>query len=383
MVSHHGIVQDTTEYALVRMVGILAAALPLVALIQVLTNLHDYRQPAVAVAVWLAMFPAAIWLVPRVRMDGLARNEQVAAILIAIAGVAVIGWEHRPQHATGPVDLGVLGIAWLLALLAVTCPARVWVPGALAVFAAHTAVLIGVQGANRLSLTQLEAGGYITATVLFAYSAVRPTMAMHARISAQHALLTSRSEAERAAADAVQADRQNRLALLELEALPLLRAIADGRLNPADDDVRERCAEHATALRRSLTDRTPRGDVLLADLEPVLGAASARGLQADVRVIGDPGVPSAAVAGAVLETAGAVFGALPPHQVVLTVLASADDVELFLTFEQPMQDIPDLSRSGRDVLAAARWQAAITTEDTGAGYLRISWRKAVPGDRLD
>jgi hypothetical protein len=64
VVSHHGIVQDTTEYALVRMVGILAAALPLVALIQVLTNLHDYRQPAVAVAVWLTMFPAAIWLVP-------------------------------------------------------------------------------------------------------------------------------------------------------------------------------------------------------------------------------------------------------------------------------------------------------------------------------
>ena len=383
MVSHHGIVQDTTEYALVRMVGILAAVVPLVALIQVLTNLHDYRQPAVAVAVWLAMFPAAIWLVPRVRMDGLPRNEEVVAVLIAIAGVAVIGWEHRPQHANGPVDLSVLGIAWVLALLAVTSPARVWVPGALAVFAVHTAVLIDVQGANRLSLTQLEAGGYITATVLFAYSAVRPTMAMHARISAQHALLTSRSEAERAAADAVQADRQNRLALLELEPLPLLRAIADGRLNPADDDVRERCGEHATALRRSLTDRTPRGDVLLADLEPVLGAASARGLQTDVRVIGDPGVPSAAVAGAVLETVGAVFGALPPHQVVLTVLASADDVELFLTFEQPMRDIPDLTRSGQDVLAAARWQAAITTEDAGAGYLRISWRKAVPGDRLD
>jgi hypothetical protein len=188
--------------------------------------------------------------------------------------------------------------------------------------------------------------------------------------------------AERAAAEAVQQDRQNRLALLELEALPLLRAIADGTLNPADDDVRQRCAEYATALRRSLTDRAPRGEVLLADLEPVLEAASARGLQTDVRMIGDPGVPPADVAAAVLETVGAVFGALAPHQVLLTVLATADDVELFVTFEESMPDAPDLTRSGRDVLAAARWQAAITTEDSGAGYLRISWRKAVPGDRL-
>jgi hypothetical protein len=382
VVSHHGVVQDTTEYALVRMTGTLAVALPLLALIQVLTDLHDYQQPAVAVVVWLAMFPAALWLVPRVRMDGLARHEEVAAILIAIAAVAVIGWDHRPQHATGPVDLSVLGIAWLLALLAVTSPPRVWVPGALAVFAVHTAVLVGVQGANRLSLTQLEAGGYITATVLFAYAAVRPAMAAHARISAQSAWLTSQSEAERAAAEAVQLDRHNRLALLELEALPLLRAIADGKLNPADDDVRERCAGHAAALRHSLTDRTPRGDLLLAALKPVLAAASARGLLTDVRMIGDPGVPSAAITEAVLDTVGAVLEALPPHQVLLTVLASAGDVELFVTFEQPPRDSPDLTRSGRDVLAAARWQASITTEDTGAGYLRIGWRKAVPGDRL-
>ena len=97
----------------------------------------------------------------------------------------------------------------------------------------------------------------------------------------------------------------------------------------------------------------------------ILEAASARGLQTDVRMIGDPGVPPAEVAGAVLETVGAVFGTLPPHQVLLTVLASADDVELLVTFEEPMRDAPDLTRSGRDVLAAARWQAAITIEDSG------------------
>jgi hypothetical protein len=381
VVSHQGVVQDAAEYALLRMIGILAAVLPLVALTQVLINLHNYRQPAVAVAVWLAMFPAAMWLVRRMRIDGLTRSHEVAAIVIAIAVVALIGWEHQAQHATGPVDLAILGIAWLLALLAVASPARVWIPAALAVFAVHAVVLIGVQGANRLSLTQLEAGGYITAIVLFAFAALRPTITMHVRMSAHRAVLTSRSVAERAAADAVQEDRQNRLALLELEALPLLRAIADGRLSPADDDVREQCARHAEALRHSLSDRTPRAEVLLAGLEPVLRAASEGGLLADVRVIGDPGAPPPEVTDAVLQTVGATLSVLPPHRALLTILAPGDDIELFLTFYEPMRDVPELARFGRELSAATRWHASVTTEESGSGYLRISWRKAVLLDR--
>lgn len=381
MVNYHGIVQDAAEHAPIRMVSIFAVAFPLVALIQALTNLGDYRQPAVAVAVWLAMFPAALWLVPRIRPDGLARNEQLAAILIAIAAVALIGWEHRAQHATGPVDLAVLGIAWLLAMLAVASPVWVWIPGTLAVFAVHTVLLVSVQGANRLSLTQLEAAAYITATVLFAFAALRPTLAVQARVSAHRALLTSRSEAEHAAADAVQDDRQDRLALLELDVLPLLRAIADGGLDPAVDGVREQCAEYAAALRHSLTDRTPRAEVLLSGLEPVLRAANARGLRADVRVIGDPGIPSPEVAGAVLATVQAVVSALPPHQVQLTVLVPGEDIELFVTFAEPLPVIPDVARFGRGLPAEAGWQAAVTVEETGAGYLRISWLKAVTLDQ--
>ena len=122
--------------------------------------------------------------------------------------------------------------------------------------------------------------------------------------------------------------------MLEADALPLLRGIADGMLDPADSEVRERCARHAAALRRALADRAQHAEGLLAELEPALRAARARGLPVEVQVVGDPGVPCREVAGATLAAVDGIMSALPPHPVTLTVLASGDDVELYVAFEQ-------------------------------------------------
>jgi hypothetical protein len=381
VVSHREVVRDTAEFGLRRMVGAMAAILPLAALIQVLANLRDYRQPAVAAGIWLAMFAVGAWLVPRMRRDGLTLGEAVAGILIAVVAVAVVGWEHRAHHPSESVDLAILGTVWLLALVALSQPARVWIPGALTVYGVHAVLLIGVAGANPQSLAQLEAAGYILVVVLIAFAALRPTVAMHTSMSARRASLASRSEAERAAAAAVLADRQGRLALLEMEALPLLRGIADGTLDPAGGEVLQRCARHAADLRHSLTGRAPDVGGLLARLQPVLRAAEARGALVNVQVIGDPGIPPPRVADAVLATVDAVIGALPPHQVMLTVLGSADDTEVYVTFGEPLRETPDLAPFGRDLPAAVRWHAAVTGQDAGPGCLEISWRKAVPGDR--
>jgi len=378
MVSHHEAVREVTEPGLRRMVGAMAAILPLAALIQVLANLNDYYQPAVAVAVWLAVLAAATWLVPRVGTGVLSSGESAAAVAIAVAAVAAIGWEHRPLIGSGTVDLAILGTVWLLVPVALSRPARAWISGALAVFAVHAALLIRVADASPMSLSKLAAGGYILAGVLIAFAAVRPTLAMHTRMAARRAALASRSEAERAAAAAVQQDRRSRLALLELEALPLLHGIADETLDPTDGDVRERCARHAAVLRLSLTDRAPIAGGLVAGLAPALQAASARGLLVDLQVIGDPGLPASEVARAVLTAVDAVLSALPPHQVMLTVLASGGEVELYLTFSAPLRVTPDLALVGRDVPAAAGWHATVTAEPTSTGCLEISWRKAPP-----
>jgi hypothetical protein len=375
VVSHHEVARNTAEIGLMRLVRAIAVILPFVALVQTLANPGDYREPAVAIVVWLAVLGASAWLVPRLRTAGLAANETAAAILIAVAAVAVIGAVQRAHGGPGSVDLAILGTVWLLALIEISHPARVWIPAALLVFAVHGALLIRDTGLNPLSLSQLEAAGYIEVVVLIVFATLRPTLDTHVRMAARQASLASRSAAERAAAAAIHQERQSRLAVLESEALPLLRGIADGTLDPTEPSVREKCARHAAVLRHSLTGGAPGGGELMAGLEQVLRAAAARELPVPVQVVGDPGTPPPPVARAVLAAVDAVISALPPHQVMLTVLASGDDVELYLTFSEPLRSPPDLTRFGLDVPASARWHASVSTTETSGGCLEVAWRK--------
>ncbi len=403
MVSHHEVARDTAEAGLMRLVRALAMILPSIALGQVLVNSHDYRQPAAAIVIWLAVLGAGAWLVPRLRAGGLSggglnagglnAGETAAAIAIAVVAVASIGAERRAHSAPGSVDLAVLGTIWLLALVVMSRPPRVWIPAALLVYVVQGVVLIHDGGLNPLSLSQLAAAGYIVAAFLIAFAVLRPTLALRVSMAARQASLANRSAAERAAAAAILQERQRRLTVLEKEALPLLRAIADGTLNAAEEGVRQECARHATALRDSLTGGLTggKGGELLTALEPALRAAADRKMPMTVQVIGDPGTPQPPVARALLAVVEAVTSALPPHQVVLTVLASSedgepgqpsepgkpgDDIELYLTFSAPLLTAPpDLTRSGLDVPASARWQARVSTTEPGGGCLEVSWRK--------
>jgi hypothetical protein len=375
VVTHGKVARDTTEVGIMRMVGALAVIMPSVALIQVLANSRDYRQPAAAIVIWLAVLGAGVWLVPRSRTGGLAAGEAAAAIAVAVAAVAAIGTAHRTHGDPRSVDLAILGTVWLLVLVVMSRPARTWIPAALLVYAVQGALLIRDGGLSPLSLSELGAAGYIIAAVLIVFAALRPTLAMHASMAARQASLASRSAAERAAAAAIQQERRGRLAVLEKEALPLLRGIADGTLNPAEASVREKCARHAAVLRHSLTGGAPGAGGLVAGLEPALRAAAAQGLPVTVQTIGDPGTVQPPVARAVLTTMDAVISALPPHQVMLTVLASGDDVELYLTFGMSLRSTPDLTRFGRDLPAAARWHASVSATETGGGCLEVSWRK--------
>jgi hypothetical protein len=386
MVSPQKAAWDTVEAGLTSLLRALAVVLPSLALLQVLADARDYRQPVVAVLVWLAVLGAGTWLVPRSRAGGLTTAETAAAIAIAVAAVAAIGAVHRPDSDPGHVNLAVLGTVWLLALVVMSHSARVWIPVALLVFAVEGALLFYGQGLNRLSLSQLGAAGYIIAAVLIAFAALRPTLDTHVTMAVRQAALANRAAAERAAAAAIKQERRGRLAVLEEEALPLLRGIADGTLDPADAGVREQCARHAAVLRDVLTDGAPGGasgggpggtpgGKLLAALQPTLRAAGERGLPVTVQLIGDPGSPAAPIARAVLAAIEAVLGALPPHQTRLTVLAAGDDIELYLIFSAPLRATPDLTRIGNDVPAAAGWHAALNVTETGGGFLEVSWRK--------
>ncbi|HEY6493849.1 MAG TPA: hypothetical protein VIZ43_11275 [Trebonia sp.] len=378
MVSPHEVARGTAEAALTRLVGTLAVVMPALASLQALANARDYRQPVAAVLVWLAVLVVGLWLVPRLRTGGLAPRETAAAVAIAVAAVAAIGALHRGAGDSGSVDLALVGTAWLLIVVVMSHTARISIPVALLVFAVQGAVLVDEQGLNRLSLSQLGAAGYIVATILIAFAALRPALDAHAGVATRQAYLASRAAGERSAVAAIKQERRGRLAVLEDEALPLLRAIADGTLDPAGEGVAEYCAGHAAVLRLALTEGAPGGE-LMARLGQVLRAPGAASRPVTVRLIGDPGTPPPAVVRAVVATVGAVLGALPPQQAVLTVLAAGDDIELYLTFDSPLRSAPDLGRLERDVPAGAGWRAALSETETGGGFLEISWRKEGAG----
>ncbi len=375
MVSHHAVARNAAETGLMRVVGALAVLVPSLAVIQVLVNSRDYRQPALAIAVWLAVLGAAAWLVPRLRAGPLATGETVAAITVAVAAVAAIEVAHRPDHDPASFDMAILGTAWLLALVALSRPARVWIPGALLVYAVHAGLLVADDGVNSLSLSQLEAAGYILATMLITFAAIRSTLATHVTVSARRASLASSAAAERAAVAAIQQERQARLRALEREALPLLRAVADGSLDPSAESVTQECARHAAALRHSLTDGGPADDMLVSALAPSLSSARARGLLVTIQAIGEVRTPPPAVARAILATLDAMLAALAPHPVVLTLIGSGDGAEAYLTFDALPSSMPGLATFGAGLPAAAGWHAAVIAADNGGGCLEVAWHQ--------
>jgi len=182
---------------------------------------------------------------------------------------------------------------------------------------------------------------------------------------------------------AIQADRRDRFALLELEALPLLRGIADGSLDPADEEVRQKCARHATSLRRALVDRARLGRELLAGLEPALSAARQRGLLVEVQCSGSPGGRPGRLAQATLAAVGHGAGRAPAATGHADVLAppvlgqsrASRPRRAVLIFDQ----LPPAARAPAfpPLTRSSGWRAELDV-DRRHGLPEIGWRPVMP-----
>ena len=376
--SREGMVADVTSSAAPRFVGGLAVALPLGLLVQALVYHSYYWLPAVPLVVWLGMLAAAAWLVPRACARDLTGLEGAAAVAIAVVAVTAIGLDRKVAGAPGAPDWTILGMLWLLALIGLSSPPRVWIPGSVLVAALHAILVVRLLGHSPVGLAQMTASTYITVVVVAVFVALRPTLRAHAKVAARRSDLEGRFAAERAAAAAIVTDRQDMLALLDIEALPLLRGIADGTLDPADEAVRGLCGQQAGTLRRSLADRSLRSGGVLERLEPALSAARNRDMPVEVQVIGDPGQPADDVAHATLAAVDGVLRTLAPQPVTLTIVGSDGGVELFLTYDRGARDGYDVAGLAGSVRAAAAWHASLEAEPGGPGCLEVRWRTAVP-----
>jgi hypothetical protein len=372
MLNTGGLVRDAYETGLPRAVAGVAVIWQLTIFIQVLAYLGDYRHPLIPLAAWAAMLGAAAWLVPRARRGRLGRADAALAVAVAVGVVALVGWQ-RKAGASGSVDWSVAGTCWLLALIALCRPAWECAAGAVLMFGTHAIFAVRVLGVTALDQARLATTGYTVLLVLAVFAALRPAVAAHARIAARRADLASQAAAQRAAAAAIQRDRGARLRLLEEEALPLLRGIADRTLDPADPEVVRRCAHRAATLRRALAGAAPPGG-LVEGLQPALRAARDRGVAVEMQVIGRPGAVDGAVLEATTHTVGMVTARLPPQPVTLTIVAAGAGVELYLTFAQPPDGVADVAGAARLAPPEAGWRAALDADEGGPGCLEIRWR---------
>ena len=242
------------------------------------------------------MLAAAVWLVPRARADGLTGADAAVAIAVAVAAVALVGWDRRAIRRYRNRRLVVLGTGWLLALVALSRPAWVWISGALLVFAAHAVFTIRLLGVTSLGLARLALAAYL--------------------------LVGHPGHLRRAAADLARPCRDGRAP--RRAGQPVRRGARGGRggargparaaglaggggapgaarhrrrdAGPRRRRGKQRCAQYAATLRRALVDRVQNAGWLLAELEPALRAARARGMPAEVQVVGEPGRPGWEVA---------------------------------------------------------------------------------------
>jgi hypothetical protein len=179
---------------------------------------------------------------------------------------------------------------------------------------------------------------------------------------------------ERHVMRAVRQQRESLMAFLETGPLVLLRKIADGTLDPADELVRRSSARQAAVLRRLLVggiDRRRPERTLATALEPVIREAERRGLDITTQVIEDPGPIPEPIVTATCAAVGAVLRSLPPQKATLTVFVG-EEVELFLSFGTSPPQVPDVSEIARTLPATHSWSAEATTYDTGWG-LEIRW----------
>lgn len=90
-----------------------------------------------------------------------------------------------------------------------------------------------------------------------------------------------------AVAEQVHVDQRERYRGLGARVLPLLVKIADGSGDPADDELRRRCAVEAARLRRLFAENDHARDPLLHELRACIDVAERQGLSVQLAVRGE------------------------------------------------------------------------------------------------
>jgi hypothetical protein len=257
-------------------------------LLVMVTNAGTYRSMTVEVLAWLVL--AAVSVAGSVRLlrqradrAGAWQLAAIALVASAAGTAAVPGWA-----AFGPANWTWGAAGWFGALVLLRRPPVELVGFVLANSAVTLAVLAYDGALDRVGVARF-------ATVLYGTAALQLTLLLAGRgldATARRAAAVAEAEAgvrrHREIADELHAGRLDRYRTVHRSVAPLLSGLASGELDPADRDVRHRCAVETSRLRRLFAETDDVADPLLNELRACSYIADQRGVLVDLQVLGRP-----------------------------------------------------------------------------------------------
>ncbi len=293
--------------------------------------LGRYRHPALPIAVWVVMGAVTIVAARQVRQGPLSGRATAALVAAIVVAELLVATQCRGYNIVGYANWPALSCSGLLPLVVASRPAREWVAAA-ALFCGVVAVeAFVIAGPDPLAVSRLASSSFATWMVLILVALTHRALRSTARANAAAAEAEIALAAAQSAQAAVRADRRTRLHVLDARTLPLVRALAEGRLDPLDPDVRARCGAEAASLRRILTGAAPTGAELGA-LPAAVEAAARRGVRVEFQVVGDLATVPESVRGELERPVLAQLESLHRGSVLVTVLGGHGHASVVATF---------------------------------------------------
>jgi hypothetical protein len=337
-----------------------------IAVILVAASWHVLNSLATTISDWrlfrLPELVAVAWAVIAVVIAGSAvgvlrggsRRQARRPDAVAMAGIVVLlAATVAVIVATGDKNFFIPGnwawasFGWQAMLVLWRWPMR-WLYGALAANAVVTLVaMLAVGPVDRLQLSGFAFTTYGAGAIQIGVRGGCRFLERLADRAAQATTAEEQSTTARVAAHGVHADRQRRYTEIGQAVRRLLTDLANGRLDPAAEMTRRRCAVEASRLRRLIAERDDVPSPLMHELRACADVAERRGVAVTLEAVGTP--PAIA-----LEARRALTEA-PMH-----VLASARSHARVTIFVEPAWS--DLARAG----------SAIHAPDLGGGAVEVS-----------
>ncbi|WP_007513646.1 ATP-binding protein [Pseudofrankia saprophytica] len=348
--------------------GVVVLALPAVAFrahsepsLDLLAPIASYASLLlwVVVAGGALRIAAVTWWRPLTGVESLTALGFIVAIVLAGAAttsgtdvIRIYDWA------------GILAPTVLLLPITVSRPARQWVAAVTVVLAVALAVSLPRIGTAPLELIRMLGTLYGISTVQLLVTTAGPVLRATADATTRAAHLEAELGAHQEAAAVVRRDRARRLARLNGDVLPLLRAVADGSADPRDEQVRRLCANRARALRRMLSGSGGRAGPL-AELETAIDAAEARGATVNLQVAGEFADIPYEVRDELVDLLSETLRVAPPGRVTVTLMCDGRTGDGYISY--PAVSYPVVILAGAGTAAGAPSRSTVPDGQAASG----------------